>query len=102
MGRRGAAAALPRPPRDRGCADSPPQRALCADSRSENLAAIASAARDRSRAAATSAASITLLSHSLTDLRDRRETGRAISSASGRRPLSFHGAPDFIRVQPTS
>jgi len=56
---------------------------------------------DRSTSS-SSAASITLLSHSLTDLRDRRETGRAISSASGRRPLSFHGAPDFIRVQPTS
>jgi hypothetical protein len=34
---------------------------------------------------------------------DRRATARAISlRPSGRRPLSFHGAPDFIRVQPTS
>src|SRR5581483_7647 len=39
---------------------------------------------------------MTLLSHSPTDMPDWRAASRAASRASGRRPLKFHGPPDFI------
>src|ERR1700677_2450291 len=39
---------------------------------------------------------MTELSHSPTDMPDRRAASRAASRASGRRPLRFHGPPDFI------
>ena len=39
---------------------------------------------------------ITLLSHSPTDMPDRRAAVRAASRASGRRPLRFQGPPDFM------
>src|SRR6476660_9129291 len=43
-----------------------------------------------------SVGSITVLSHSPTDMPDRRAASRAAARASGRRPLKFHGPPDFI------
>src|SRR5713101_2932846 len=39
---------------------------------------------------------MTLLSHSPTDMPDRRAASRAASTVSGRRPLRFHGPPGFI------
>src|SRR5438477_3846648 len=39
---------------------------------------------------------MTLLSHSPTDIPDRRAASRAVSTGSGRRPLRFHGSPGFI------
>lgn len=59
-------------------------------------------ARRGCASSSSSAAAITRLSHSPTDVPDRRAAARAISRPSGPRPLSFHVAPDFIRVQPTS
>src|SRR4029077_3792691 len=39
---------------------------------------------------------MTLLSHSPTDMPDRRAASRAASTVSGRRPLRFHASPGFI------
>src|SRR5438067_7861867 len=39
---------------------------------------------------------MTLLSHSPTDMPDRRAASRAVSTVSGRRPLRFHRPPGFI------
>jgi hypothetical protein len=39
---------------------------------------------------------MTVLSHSPTDIRERRAASRADARASGRRPLRFHGPSDFM------
>ena len=50
----------------------------------------------RDSASRASAGRITALSHSPTDIPERRAASRAAARASGRRPLRFHGPPDFI------
>src|SRR5687768_3244800 len=39
---------------------------------------------------------MTLLSQSETDIPARRAASSAVSRASGRRPFTFHGTPDFM------
>ena len=50
----------------------------------------------RASSSGSSAGWITLLSHSPTERPDARAASRAAARASGRRPLRFHGPPDFI------
>src|ERR1700734_3287287 len=45
---------------------------------------------------------MTELSHSPTDMPDRRAASRAAARASGRRPLKFHGPPDLILTSKTT
>src|SRR5580704_6560075 len=49
-----------------------------------------------SSSSSSSSGSMTSLSHSPTDTPERRAAERAASRAWGRRPLKFHGPPDFI------
>ena len=47
-----------------------------------------------------SADRITLLSQSPTDTSDGRAASRTVARVSGRKPLKFHGPPDFILANP--
>ena len=75
-------------------------------SRSRNSSLLRRAERSADRSSASdddevssssaSVGSMTELSHSPTDMPERRAASRAAARASGRRPLKFHGPPDFI------
>src|SRR5690348_10834484 len=43
---------------------------------------------------------MTLLSHSPSDMPERRAASRALSRASGRMPFTLHGTPNFILEDP--
>ncbi len=72
----------------------------CWDRGSDRSSGSRSASSDHHASSSFSSAGwMTVLSHSPTDIPERRAASRAAARASGLRPLKFHGPPDLI---PTS